>query len=271
MKPKLLITLGCSWTEGVGCYLPPILYDTLSRKSRNELDKVVDYNQQENEASFRKKTWSNRVGKKLGFDKVINLGYSGTSNSQHVKNFYDWIEENPNIEKDYSILVIWLMTEPSRFSFYDDGKLQSFQPSVPESSELSKAYVKEIKDITIDSILEQKFYLKSLDSFCKLRDIDLITTSWHDTLPYLYKYLKSETYLYKRPVIMQPPKTRNDDGYLINYAFCAHPSEDGYKWIADQIVQGIKENHPKWYGETPNPNVECIWEGTMKKHKSILL
>jgi len=269
MKPKLLITLGCSWTEGVGCYIIPMPYDIKKRKSKESCQSLVDSDLIKNFDKHHKFSWSNKVGELLGFDKVINLARYGTSNSHNLKTFFQYVERN-NLE-DYEILVIWMMTEPSRFSFYTDGIVESFQPSHPEEQPISQEYLKIVKDIDKDPILEQKFYLKSMESFCQINGFDLITTSWHDTFPLLFKYYKSPTYLYKTPHKLQPPLDKDENDYLVNYSFCSHPNENGYTWIANKIVEGIKQNHPKWYSDTPNPNIEWEWDGLYKKEISNLL
>ena len=76
MKPKLLITLGCSYTSGIGTSDP---YHHM---------------------------WSRQLGIKLGFDKLINLGKAGASNSGCIKKFNEMVNNFPLNE--YDILVIFL-------------------------------------------------------------------------------------------------------------------------------------------------------------------
>jgi len=262
MKKKLLITLGCSMTEGQGCYdpcKPANINKVLSESETNNLNQDYFNNLEKNKKSFHKNSWPNLVGKKLGFDKVINLGMSGTSNSHHVKKFYEWYENKDLSE--YEVLVIWMMTEPFRFSFYIDGKLKSYINDYPYNNELTKSYLNEIKDIELDTVLEQKFYVNSIINFCKLNNVDILLTSWHETFPLLKQILPIDNYIDKTPIRMYPPPTIDNHGYYKYFSYCFHPNENGYKWIGDQIVKGIKENHPKWYSEVPNPNIEWEWDG----------
>ena len=83
MKKNLLVTLGCSFTEGVGCY----------DMENNPTDKVF-WEMDKEEAAihiphFHKYGWPNLVGGQLGFDNVLNLGFGGSANSEHVKKFVE--------------------------------------------------------------------------------------------------------------------------------------------------------------------------------------
>lgn len=265
MKPKLLITLGCSWTEGVGCYVPSVYYNASTAVTFNDIEPLISKYHDKNKKNFHEFGWPNRLGKKLAFDKVINLGVGGSSNSTAVKIIYEFIEQN-DISK-YETLVVWLMTEPARFSFYSGGVLNDLQVSEEIRMPIMTEYLKFIQNINLDPILEQKFYLKTLENFCKVNNLDLITTSWSETFFDLIKIYHSKTYLTKTPKLMIPPHTKDIDGYLLNWSFCSHPNQNGYEWIANEMVKGIKENHPKWYSEIENENIEWEFQGKPKLHK----
>ena len=94
MKPKLLITLGCSWTEGVGCYVPSVYYNASTAVTFNDIEPLISKYHDKNKKNFHEFGWPNRLGKKLAFDKVINLGVGGSSNSTAVKIIYEFIEQN---------------------------------------------------------------------------------------------------------------------------------------------------------------------------------
>jgi hypothetical protein len=265
MKPKLLITLGCSWTKGVGCYKTEVNYNTNKLLSNEEIENLNYIHYQQSYDNFHEFGWPNRLGRKLGFDKVVNLGMAGGSNSSSVKIIYEYLERE-DISK-YETLIVWLMTEPTRFSFYSDGVLEDFQISQEIRNPMMYEYLKFIKNIKLDPILEQKFYLKTLENFCKVHDIDLITTSWNEAFVDLFQFYRSKTYLHKTPKLMMPPFTKNDDGYLTNWAYCSHPNKNGYEWIANEMVKGIKENHSKWYSGIQNENIEWEFKGIPWVHK----
>lgn len=208
MKPKLLITLGCSYTSGIGTSDP---YHHM---------------------------WPRQLGIKLGFDKLINLGKAGASNSGCIKRFNKMVNNFPL--NDYDILVIFLMTEPSRFSFFIDNEVMDYRVNVEELNSLQ------------DCILEQKFYVDILESMCKLHNMDLILTSWNYSYTDFYKIHKNkQIHLFKTPKTLHPTKKDLQSE-------CGHPNDEGQIWVTNEIIKGIKQNHSKWYSETPNENLD--WE-----------
>ena len=269
MKPKLLITLGCSWTEGIGCYNPPISYNTNKSLNYSEKNDIIEKFYNNNLNNFHQNGWPKRIGIKLGFDKVVNLGYGGASHSYSVKRLYEYLDEE-RVDR-YEILIIWLMTEPVRFSFYINGRLRNFQLLPDIDNPMASAYLNEMESIELDPILEQKFYLKTLENLCELKNMDLITTSWNKSFLDLHGIYKSKSYLHKTPVILEPPFPVDNDGNLINYSFCSHPNENGYEWIANEMVKGIKENHSKWYSVNENPNISYSFKGKPKQHNLNLI
>jgi len=228
MKPKLLITMGCSWTTGIGTSDP---YEHM---------------------------WPKHLGIKLGFDKLINIGKAGNSHSGCVKVLNEMLE-NFSIT-DYETLVIFYMTEPCRFSFFtkskngSNGIISNYVPKHTNSgdinSEITTAYINEIESID-DCLLEQKFYVNIVESICKTYNMDLILTSWNKSYPDFYRMHKNKKiHLFDIPKILVPPDTM--------WSECMHPNEKGQVWVTNQIIKGIKQNHSKWYSETPNENLD--WE-----------
>lgn len=257
MKPKLLITLGCSWTEGIGCYEPQMNYNTNELISPIQITNLREKYYKYNSKNFHKYSWPNIVGRKLGFDKVINLGMGGSSNSSHIKILFNYLEKKKL--DNYDVLVLWLMTEPTRFSFYVNCNIKSYQPSYPKSSQIAVEYLKEIGRLDLDPILEQIFYIKTLENFCENNSFGCILSSWHETFTILHELYKTKNYLYPNVKLMIPPFDKDENGYLINYSFCSHPNKNGYEWIANEMVNGIKENHPKWYSGYENENIDWEW------------
>jgi len=239
-KQNLLITLGCSWTEGVGIY-----------ESLNVTDTTKDKD------LFHRLGWPNRVGETLGFDKVVNLGYGGASNSSQVKLFYEYIKKiNLN---NYNILVIFMMTDPVRFSFFIDKSIKSYTLS-NKNQKMMQSYLNEIKDNLWDLLLEQKFYIESLENLCLNKDIYLILTSWNETYMQFRKIHNNKNHLFKETNEIKPPIKNN-------YSFCGHPNANGYEWISKKIIEGIKENHPNWYGKKTNKNLKWEWLGDVNLYK----
>jgi hypothetical protein len=110
--------------------------------------------------NFREKGWPNKLGMMLGYDKVINLGLAGSSTSGQVKVFVE-----KYLDKDlsnYNVTVVWLLTEPSRFSFYREMGVCNILPAENYNidNKIGPAYLNFIKDINLDPMLEQIFYIK---------------------------------------------------------------------------------------------------------------
>lgn len=272
MKDKVLITLGDSWTEGVGCYKneTPKLSSNFINNFTSSLRETMKF-EEKYKSNFHKEGWPNRVGKKLGFDRVYNLGWGGASNSSCIKTFYNFLDEYDVSNSD--VLVFWFMTEPLRYSFYNDGTLKDYVPNTELDTSFTLEYLKEIKDITRDPILEQIFYIKVLEKTCKLYNFDFVLSSWSRTLPTLMKLYPSEKYLFEKPYPLRPPYIKINDTELKYHSFCKHPNELGYEWISNKIVDGIKQNHPKWFSNISNDSLEWKWcpnrEGSVPK-RSIL-
>jgi len=244
VKKKLLITLGCSVTEGQGCWGGTI-------KSRPSLAQMSNLSSNDLKR-FRKFGWPNRVGKKLGFDKVINLARGGGSNSGQIKLLYE------REYSDWDVYVIWMMTDSSRFSFYINKTIKDYVPNFIHNS-LSKGYVEEIVDIEADTVLESLFYVDVLRNLCKVRGYNLLITYWNkETKNVQGLDTNSENYLYKSPKELFPP-IKSD---LISP--CMHPSENGHEWIANEMVREIKERHKHFIQGDSKENIEWEWDGYHK-------
>ena len=267
MKQKILVTIGDSYTEGVGCYN---LHETswfLDTNKRMPTNRLIEFEQKYSHV-FHEQGWPNRVGKKLGFDKVYNIGKGGRSNSSCVKSFYNFTEKNNLSNSD--VLVIWMMTDPARISFYINGKLKDYSYYKGFDSPLGNAYVKELVDIETDPILEQIFYIKTLKNLCELNNFDLIITSWNNTYPKLFELYPDTTHLFNVPLCLRPPVLISDNERYTYYSFCSHPNELGYDWIANKIVSGIKDNHSKWYNEESKQEIEWEWDSYDSQTKRMI-
>jgi hypothetical protein len=86
MKKKLLITLGCPLTEGVGCYdtatIPPDMVNMLKHEKFSE---VYDMNRER----FHKFSWPSYLQKQLNYDFLINLGLGASSTSGNLKVWFE--------------------------------------------------------------------------------------------------------------------------------------------------------------------------------------
>lgn len=244
-KKKLLITLGCSFTEGVGCYEDRFLIDG---KLRPEFTPFTAYN--ESLEKFHTKGWPAKLQKLLGYDHLINLGCGGSSNSFAVKR---WMEvfDNKNYSNEYDVLVIWMMTSFARLSVYREGKLFNILPNNDKKSDderfLYNSYINFVSynesTENINLALDQLFYLKLIQNICKLSNYKL-----------LYFNLDSDNSKLLNTLSYDSLSEHNLNQYLNTYilgmnrlenrAFCGHLNEKGYTLVANQLFDVIKKTRP---------------------------
>ena len=254
MKKKLLITLGCSYTEGIGCYDFSINPNKVSWESLDSNKKNITLNR------FHELGWPNRVGKKLGFDKVINIGHRGTSNYSHISIFCESIFSNIDLlKKNYEILVIWMLTESTRFSFYSKNKIHTFLPASNKNG-LEKGYNLDSVNFDFCPIREMKQNILLGEHFFNSIEIPIIITSWSPDFMKVYDIYKSKSYLSPTPFIVStPPNIEEKSRNLFISPICGHPNEIGYEFIAESISMKIKKYHPKYYFGYQNDNIEWEW------------
>jgi len=200
------------------------------------------------------------VGKKLGFDKVINLGYRGSSNSAHIKLFCETLlPKIESLKEEYDMLVIWMMTEPSRFSFYSDDRIHSFSPS-SNFFGLEKGYNQDTSKFEFSYIREMKHDLILGEHFFNSLDIPFIVTSWNEKFKEIYKVYKT-SYLSPYPLVIRSFPNDKEESKRNEYTspVCGHPNEKGYEIMANSIADNIKKYHSKFYFDYENQNVELEW------------
>lgn len=227
-----LVTLGCSITRGVGCW------GENTRKINSWTRLYDEMKNPKNVKRFLEFGWPNLVGKELGFDKVINLAIDGASNSGQLKHFL-----NTKIPTE-NVYVIWMLTESLRFSFYRGGKIVDINPTV--ETRISKEYLNFVKDSFLDGHKEQLFYINCLREICSNRGYKLILTYWSKSGKDSQDLDSNKSnWLFTNPKELFPTNSAHIS------SVCTHPNELGYKWIASEIVNGIKENHIHYIVNSP--------------------
>lgn len=251
---KLLITLGCSYTEGMGCYD----YSKFPIGKHIYSDGITQSQIKYQINRFHEMGYPNRLGKKLGYDTVINLGLSGASTSGIIKKFIDNFWNNSFDEFDEVLLFFWIPTA-DRFSFYKNGRIINMIPNKKsvenEMDELAHSYLKFISDFPNDFVKEQVFYLKMMSSYCKSMNFNLL---W-----FMDDTFFGEDILYNFPLdewIGIRGKEISDLLYFDNSHYinetCSHPNEYGYEIYAQKFFEKINKDFyfllgnsteiPKW-------------------------
>ena len=225
-KERLLITMGCSFTEGVGCWDMNITPPTL-RTSHIEYYSFLE--RKENRYKFHKDGWPNRVGKKIGFDKVINIGKGGDSTSGQVKRFINKIL--PMDLSKYDVLVLFQLPQASRFSFYSNGLVNSWGNYNAKDTPLVKEYIKLLKDE--DFLHEQLFYIKIMAEVCENNSFKFLTVNLIDEDSSINFYERNiSNKIYKPQVVIT--------GYEEISKICNHYNEHGYEMTSIRISGHVK-------------------------------
>ena len=276
MKKKILITMGCSLTEGLGCYdLNKIRPEEIVESNKRKYPLLND-----EEYLYQRNLFHNNgcpiiLAKKLGFDKLINLGLAASSQSGNVKQFVEkYLDKN---FFDCEVFIIWMISIPERFSFYNNHKVQTYLPTTEKGNrvDLEKSWLKEIKDIPYDSSYETIFYIRIMEQICQKKNYSLLITSWvHNLMVKLNKIYQSENYI--TPINFQPWEITNIKKFTLDHYSkmgCGHPNEEGYKLIAENLYDVIVKNHREFLQGPYQENIEMVYDGDVldwKKKQTII-
>jgi hypothetical protein len=237
---NLLITIGDSWTEGRGCYPDYILEKYGDPPVINYKDPACfdDYNLMCKH--FKENGWPARLAALLENYEMINLGKAGAANSACAKNFETFLR-NFNRQQYDRILVIFLMSEPSRFSFFSNREVKSFLPSWNEDSleqeKFMTYYTLKVAKSDDDFWNESIFYLNCISSFCKNFDMDLVFGSAFSRAKDC-EYFKNMTNILFRDQNNWNARDLLDDAEMSK---CHHPNIVGYKKIAEYMYADLKK------------------------------
>jgi hypothetical protein len=276
-KKKLLITMGCSLTEGVGCYNMdnfPIEYkDKFKGRGRADINDIGDFFDSDvgtlfydsSKDRFHELGWPVQLGKKLGYDKIINLGLGASSTSGQVKQFFE-----KYLDKDltnWDVLIIWLLPDASRMSFYFHRTINNLLPAMSSDVDMSleSEYIKKIGNVVTDTVLEQIFYIKVMEQVCQSKGYSiLISHNNGEDNEELYLRYKSKNYLSPTSNI----NVMDWSGYNGDDVICfeGHPNELGYSIMAQNMYELIKEYHPHYITQPSKDEIEWEWDGNPLLH-----
>lgn len=257
MKKRLLITLGCSFTEGMGCYDYSVFPKGKHLYSPNIPQNIIDYQRNK----FHELGWPNKLGKKLGFDEVLNLGLSGASASGNLKSFFQSYWQNEFL--GYEVYILWWIPQPHRISFYTNGKIEDIIPNNtndPDFNKLGNAYLNFVVDVLHDSTLEVSFYLKTMISYCSKMNFNFL---WFiddsQVTGEYFRLLPKQNYLGKSVIDFFTPIYTEENEMVNQYDL--HPNEKGYEFIANELFNVMKKKHANWVNPNKPDKFEWDWKG----------
>ena len=238
---KVLITLGCSHTEGVGAYDLSEVSDTDKQKMKKQGFVPISF-YQDNLDNFLKGSWGSHLQEKIGASTFYNIGLGGDSNSGQAKLFYDVVELLDLQNKD--VLVVFLMTYSHRFSYYKNG----IPATVPfgEDSLYIKEHLKFISpDVEFNNACEQYFYLRTVTNLCKTKGFQFCIAKVEED-DGLYGLMTDDL---KDSFIKEDIFTRyiNEFEYPdLQSKICGHLNSDGYDEVATQLFTHILKKYPNF-------------------------
>lgn len=218
---NLLITLGDSWTKGVGAY-PPFVFEKYQgdvyQTTKDELSILMKY--------YMENSWANLLSIKLNYE-LLNLSEAGSSNSQMAKIFYSL-----DLTQKYNkVLVIFLLTDPHRLSFYSNKiprtLAHNFELTRGDTA-IFKSYLSDIIIDKDDPWLETCFYVKAIENLCKVNNYCFCFGSAFSDITPLLKYYHAPNLLHGENITCYKDILNNND-----IAPCLHPNKNGYIKIAN--------------------------------------
>lgn len=245
-KKKLLITLGCSHTEGVGCWIDGTPAELQNKVGGDEWR----YWYRLSHNNFHEKGWPKELGKLMGYDEVLNLGWGGASASSNVKHWFETYQEE--YFEDYEVTMVWLLPDTSRISFYTKGILTDEMVNGGNNESLL-SWLKKSNDIHLDLELEQSGWIKIMQNECKYKGIRLILFSQEREIKYLKMLVNQKIIDSGLSVINTNTRYRSK--------VCGHLNEKGYKIFAKTLYQKIKSNFRDIDLGEYNDNIKSHWNG----------
>lgn len=257
MKKRLLITMGCSMTQGVGCY------DENDLKSDLPWTELMSKIYIKSLPHFHEFGWPNKLGNLLNYDKVINLGLGGSAPLTNLKHFFErYLDKDLS---DYEVLILWMIPDSSRTSYYFEGRLESRMPFSPFADSFDKEFTKKMLngDPLFNSSLDVIFAIKVMEQICENKGYSLLLSSTNDTCEEMYrKIYSSKHYLSKERI--HPFSVLNNEDDL---APCGHPNKKGYEKVAKFIYSIIENEHPHLINKNHVENFEWEWQGNITHHR----
>ena len=244
-----LITMGCSFIQGVG-----IWYE--------DIEPIHDFNKDYHQERYLeyhhdvqlKNCIGSHLQKELGYTNFCNFGISGTSLSNQLR---IWYEETPKINDD--VLFLLFVTYPTRIGNYLNGSIgdvvnlkNSFFANYPYH--FNDEETRDIKYTKLDLDLETIFYIKIIKEYC-------ISRGWKFEYSLIDSYYES-TYVnelgnpFPNPFIDVNLKTLDETQKC---KLSPHPNKDGYELLSNELIKWIRENKKEWYKNEIPQNKYSPW------------
>jgi len=227
MNKNLLITFGCSMTEGYGLYLD----DMPLEKPWLHLD------------NFHEKGWPNKLAKKLKFDKCLNFGVAGAGISHQCSLFLDSISILEKQYKGWDIHIIFQTAASCRISTYRNGELCQIGKGFGDNEWMNLySEIQLSSDLPMtDELLYHRPYIESFISICKLKNIKYALFGFDELEYELLKKIVLDNSNFLEVYNIKQEEQSIDGG---------HPNEIGHQNISNHIFDKLPNSWKNGTSET---------------------
>lgn len=259
MNKKLLIGLGCSWTQGEGGFPDYHYIMDLRRKEKYDIDikKLENYY-----------SWVNVLAQDyIGNCDSINLGSRGNGNRAAARYLY---LNNANLQSYEKVIVIFMLSGLARFDVVDSDPSKTDKPVnffTLWPNNTTKSYRWYAKNMYSENAAywDTFFSILEVQTFCKAHNLEFVfCNSFDDDLKLDYKkYIKKQIDLvnwnrfihhdveyssFLKKIVEKEKrckcsmwyeyytKLQNPTTYLTP---CIHPTIAGYRLIASEIYNWL--------------------------------
>ena len=240
---RLLITLGCSHTEGQGCY----------GGSNKDLHNYYMYWD-----NFHKYGYPPQLAELLNYDRVINLGSRGYSASACLVKFFT-LFKNESF-KDYEVLVYWYVPHFGRFGMFENSCFTNHHPK--DNTDISECYYNySAKNrMDYDDFLEVQYLLGYLGEICKNKNWKLLASPQDNVYNSFINKIKFDTFRFNEEYWFILPKRWFE---FERHKVDGHMNEKGYKDFSYMLFKEIKTRKPELLGNSSSPLIS-EWIGTTR-------
>lgn len=262
VKKKLLIAMGDSFTEGVGCY-PDHLIKKYNLENYNQRKMNYSYPDRfyaESRPYFHRYGWPSRLQRFMRYDKLINIGLGGSANSGQLKRFIEEFDDPTHLSEEYDVLVIWMLSFSHRISFYIDYHIKNFHGESLDTHmntsfksnnfDLADQYYLSINNIDADPILETLFYIKVMQHICSnLKFNFLFTSVCNKDIKLLRQIYTGKNFMnefYSNMFLAHRDELNNYLEENHSKTGCGHLNSRGYEETAKRMYNYIKTYYPQY-------------------------
>lgn len=228
-----LVTLGCSFSQGDGCY------DFSLGDSVNDFINFRENNME----NFLNNSIGSNIQEKFGYKKYINYAYAGSSNESQMLLFFN------QLPQDDTVTVIWQITFYHRkFQLHNKGVMDAglhYKWVVDSMSEKMEVLKMTDWDVEQDMRFETLLRINLMNEYCEARGWKFLTWTWmsneYNHLIKMYPKLKHLIIPYENPFDREMGELPKE--WISKLPNDPHPNEVGYKIISDGLCDSIVKNN----------------------------